>query len=83
MTTKICNTDTFVRLAKKGNVIVADLDPDGTHVCSFSMVHNDVEYRTQWLVKVQGSMTPVEVFLDMSFEDFDKLVDYDDVAAES
>jgi len=44
------------------------IDPDGTHILTFQMPHNDVEWRTKWLVKMADTMDPVEIWLDVSFE---------------
>ena len=44
------------------------LDPDGVHVLAMQLPHNDVEWRTLWLVKHHGdAATPVELWLDVSF----------------
>lgn len=50
--------------------LVAALDPDGTHVCFWKMLHNDVEWRAQWLVKVKDSMEPATIWMDNGFEAF-------------
>lgn len=50
--------------------IVSVLDPNGYHIVAFRMPHNDVEWRCQWLVKVLGSMEPVPLWMDNSFEAF-------------
>lgn len=50
--------------------LVDDIDPDGTHILVFSMIHNDVEFRTLWMVKMRGSMEPLQIFLDVTFEAF-------------
>ncbi|MAH47630.1 hypothetical protein CMI37_17555 [Candidatus Pacearchaeota archaeon] len=60
-----------------------DIDPEGIHVMSFSMVHNDVELRTEWLVKLKDDTKTkhvrevdgvkfVSVWLDVDFIEFDK-----------
>ncbi len=46
------------------------LDPDGVHVCQMVIPHNDVEWRAMWLVKVEGSITPVVIWMDNSFDAF-------------
>jgi hypothetical protein len=51
------------------------LDHGGVHVVGWTMIHNDVEMRTQWLLKVKDSDTPLKVFLDMSFEDYNALAE--------
>ena len=54
------------------------LDPDGIHIVAMSMVHNDVEIRTQLLLKFADSDEPMPGWLDMSFEDFNKLKEVGD-----
>lgn len=44
------------------------LDPGGVHIMAFQMVHNDVEWRTQWLVKARDGMDPIMLWLDVSME---------------
>jgi hypothetical protein len=44
------------------------LDPGGVHIMAFQFVHNDVELRTQWLVKARDGMNPIMLWLDVSFE---------------
>lgn len=51
---------------------IDELDPDGMHVVSFTFVHNDVELRSLWLTKVTDNNEPVMVYLDNSFEAFQK-----------
>ena len=50
--------------------LAAALDPEGIHVCQMLIPHNDVEWRAMWLVKVQGSMEPVTLWMDNGFEAF-------------
>lgn len=45
-----------------------DLDPDGFSLIILKMHHNNVEWRTQMMLKVRGSMEPAQVFCDISFE---------------
>jgi hypothetical protein len=52
------------------------LDPEGIHVLMFSMVHNDCEMRTQWMLKFRdrdAADSPLMGFVDMTFEDFNAL----------
>ena len=49
------------------------LDPEGIHIVTWSMVHNDVEIRVRLLMKFGGDESPHEGYLDMSFEDFNGL----------
>lgn len=53
------------------------LDPDGIHVVCYSMLHNDVEIRTNLLLKFKDTAEPVPGWLDMSIEDFNKLPELD------
>jgi hypothetical protein len=75
----VCNTAQLLRMADnaKGRNRAADIetlrksiDPGGTHLLNMSMVHNDVELRTWWLVKRSSSMQPVDLWLDVDFEVF-------------
>jgi len=47
------------------------IDPEGVHVVAFQMVHNDVEYRALWMVKVKDSIEPANIWIDSSFKVFD------------
>jgi hypothetical protein len=47
---------------------IQHVDPDGTHVMGLSMMHNDVEMRTQWLCKMRDTEEPVEIWLDVDFD---------------
>lgn len=79
----VINTNDFINLSRKAarthkNRVPSDelinmLDPNGIHVLTFHMIHNDIELRTMWLTKIKNSKDPVEVFLDMEFEDYNKL----------
>lgn len=54
--------------------LIEQLDPNGVHLLVFAMMHNDVEMRTGWYVKVKDSDDPVgPVMLDMEFVDFQGL----------
>lgn len=84
---KIAGTDQFIGLCQEAilsnrnrqvdiSKLAEVVDPDGTHVCAFTMLHNDVEWRTMWLVKINGTLNPVECWLDVSFENMEKLRDH-------
>ena len=45
-----------------------NLDPDGWHIEVFTMPHNDVEWRTQFMCKVIGTDEPASVWLDYDFD---------------
>lgn len=88
MKNKIASTDQFLGLCQEAILSVRNrqidiaklatkIDPSGTHVCVFNMLHNDVEFRTMWYVKLKDSMNPAECWLDVSFENWNKLSDYE------
>lgn len=52
--------------------LIDQLDPIGRHVVSFKFLHNDVEWRCCWLVKLKNVDTPVELFMDNSFDQLHK-----------
>lgn len=66
------NTERNQGLSPEG---IDALDPEGTHVCYLSMVHNDDHLRTCWLLKTKGQVEPVHGMLDMSFEEYSGLTD--------
>ena len=43
------------------------VDPNGTHILGMQLLHNDVEMRTQWFCKMEGSDDPVMIWLDVDF----------------
>ena len=48
------------------------IDPEGIHILSFQFLHNDVEMRTRWMVKVKDTMDPARIWLDVDLEILDK-----------
>ena len=54
------------------NTLARAIDPDGFHVLLSSMVHNDIELRTFWAVKLLGQKNAATFELDVSFEAFKK-----------
>lgn len=44
--------------------VIDKLDPDGWHVVTFSMIHNDHEYRLRVLAKLADTMDPAELWVD-------------------
>ena len=52
------------------DLLAKHIDWEGTHVMTFQFPHNDVEWRTHWLVKLEGSLEPASIWLDVSFEAF-------------
>ena len=50
------------------DAFAAELDPEGSHLCVFRMLHNDTEWRTLWWCKTKHSVTkPFPIWLDVSF----------------
>lgn len=85
---KVAGTDKFIALAthammtdRNRQVDIPELckviDPEGIHLCTLTMLHNDVEWRTRWYIKVKDSMEPLEVWLDVSFTDYESLQEVD------
>lgn len=66
--------NTLAALGQKNRIISSGLmrllDPDGYHVESFSMVHNDAELRLGIMVKLVNTDEPIEVFLDVDFDTY-------------
>ncbi len=48
------------------------LDSEGIHVAGIRMLHNDAEWRTQWCVKLIDVAEPAIIWMDNSFEAFDR-----------
>jgi len=44
------------------------VDPSGTHIMVFQMIHNEDEMRTQWLCKMRGSEDPASIWLDVDLD---------------
>lgn len=59
------------------NKLFDQLDPDGWNMCYRTLLHNDQEIRGFWFLKVKGQELPVDATLDMSFEMYNTLPDYD------
>lgn len=80
---EICNLHATTRhynrtLSSKG---LEMLDPNGTHIITFTMVHEhaagvkvDPHIRCKMMLKIKDSMTPVDAFVDMTFKDFNERV---------
>jgi len=61
-------------------VMDKEIDPDGIHVMNFHFIHNDVEFRTEWMVKLRDDteltegvheadgLKFVSVWLDVGFD---------------
>lgn len=49
------------------------LDTDGVHVLAQRMLHNDVEWRCKWFIKLEGQEAPGELWMDNGFEAFQAL----------
>ena len=50
------------------HALAGALDPSGVQVLVFSMVHNGMELRTQWMVKLRDAAKPLALWLDVSFD---------------
>jgi hypothetical protein len=94
---QICNTETFLALALAADraeynrrldvrKLNRTLDPNGIHICKFSMLHEHIagrkvepHIRSIWLLKMKNksSTEPIEVALDISMESFNKLEVHD------
>ena len=54
-------------------ILENEIDPDGIHVLTFHMMHNDVEMRTCWMLKLKNMEHPTMLWLDMSFKNWDRI----------
>ena len=41
------------------------IDPDGFHIMAMMKPHNDIEWRTLWLTKLNDSEEPHQIWLDI------------------
>ena len=57
---RVANTETLEKIA---NEKFPNLDPMGLHVCTISLLHNDTQVKSWWMVKVEGIPDPVEVVI--------------------
>ena len=69
---KFLDRDSRYRNRGPTKELIAALDPDGIHVAGWQFIHNDVEYRTRWYVKLKDQTEAVELWMDNSFEAFDR-----------
>lgn len=81
MIVKVADTPNMLALAALAHgsnrsvhedVLARTIDHDGIHVLMFLMLHNDCEWRTQWLVKIQGEEEPAEIWLDVPLDSLEK-----------
>lgn len=79
------STDGFLALSKNAegrnrsvyiDRVSDSIDPDGQHILVMSLVHNDVEMRTLWFVKIKNSLQPEQIWLDVDFDTFNSVVSY-------
>jgi|2_EtaG_2_1085320.scaffolds.fasta_scaffold30495_2 hypothetical protein len=56
--------------------VAESIDPDGVHILVMSLVHNDVELRTLWYVKIKSSLQPEQIWLDVDFDVFNSVITY-------
>ncbi len=84
-----CDSDKLLELAKNSRgrnrsanveALRASIDPKGVHLLNMSMLHNDIEMRTWWLIKREGSMEPQDLCLDIDVEMFEGLTVWNDDA---
>jgi hypothetical protein len=88
---KIINTPELQRLAAAAvqtdrnrqldPVVLEQLDPDGFHIISQFLLHNDQEWRCRVFVKLVDRADPYEGWLDVSFEDWQAVERLDAVLA--
>jgi hypothetical protein len=74
----VADSKTFLKLAQKAQVrdflwLKRRIDPEGTHVVDLALLHNDVEVRAFWLVKLDGIDEPFGVNFAVPLADFNKL----------
>ena len=67
---RIASTETLEYIASEK---FPNLDPQGCHVCIFSLLHNGTQIRSGWYVKVIGMDDPVEVEITCPLEDWNKI----------
>jgi hypothetical protein len=76
---KVCNTTQMTNFVKKyakitnANQVLADLDPDGFHICAAHFLCNDFEIRGHWLVKLRDTMVNGDIWIDIQIPEFNKL----------
>ena len=44
--------------------LIDKLDPEGIHLVTFSMIHNDHEIRASWLIKLVDAEKPAVLWMD-------------------
>ena len=67
---RIARTDTLEHIAAER---FPNLDPDGLHVCTTSLLLQGDIVRSYWMVKVEGMSDPVEVIIICPLEDWNKI----------
>ena len=78
MPVSVTNTLGLLRLIKDSEgrnrgptrELIETLDPDGLHLVSHRILHNDCEYRCLWLIKTRGQVYPVQIWMDNGFAVF-------------
>jgi hypothetical protein len=53
--------------------LAANADPEGLHIVTRVLLHNDVDWRCRVLVKVRDKADPVEAWQDMTMERWEEL----------
>ena len=77
---RLATTNNFISLAydSKGRnrgpnqELLAKLDPDGIHVITLQMIHNDIEWRCVWLCKISDETDPIRIMMDNGMEALDR-----------
>jgi hypothetical protein len=84
----VCDTGSFIEMNRlavgrgKNRSIIEEklkkyISPDGIHMQTFQMVHNDIEFRTRWFVavnhdtpgvRIENNTAYLELELDIDFE---------------
>lgn len=81
MAYKCADTRQLLKLALKSKSLSREhfrelkleIDPEGVHIVWMSMLHNDIEVRTMWYVKMKGVDMPHRFSLDLPLAVFNKL----------
>jgi hypothetical protein len=71
--TPVISTDELLKVKGLAPRLRAALDPDGIHVVTTSMLHNDYEARCLMLVKLTGEDEPLSVWVTIPLKQFNKL----------
>jgi hypothetical protein len=86
---RVATTSQFYALAEDSNgrnrgpnsELLAELDLNGVHVLAFQMLHNEIEWRGQWLCKVNGRAEAIHIWMDNSPEAYESYTTLETVGA--